>query len=915
MQRVIRGLAAACLALLILAVPATAAPTAPGAYQQGDFLGFHNVLPPGSNGVDSAPEAAQFGASGQRPDNWDDQLAMYRDLLYASPGLKAEDLDKYFKDASFGAKPEDVVRTYSPRDDVVIQRDKFGVPHIWSDTRLGAMFGSGYAQAEDRLFLMDVYRHIGKGLGASFIGGSGREFDHQVWQLAPYKPGELEAQFDRLPTLFGSDGALVQDDIRAYVLGVNAYIDEAKLDPNKMPVEYAAVNHPEGPDPWTVADVMTNGIVIGAILGAGGGSELDNALTLQALKKRFGTRKGKKVYADFREEEEPEAPTTSKTKTPWLATPKKVAKGSMALPDPGSTKKLPVIASADGGGSSKNTGLAIPLSGLNGMSNALLVSGKHTVSGHPIAVFGPQTGYFEPQALTEIDIHGGPDLQARGMAIPGTPYVDIGRGPDFAWSATSSGQDLIDTFAVPLCDPAGGTIDPANPKGYEYGGKCEPIEVLEQTNSWSPNLVDTTPAGSETLRAYRTKVGLGIATATIKGKPVLYTSQRSTYRHEFDAAAAVVAWNAPTRNNNASEFQKNAMLMGYAFNWFYIDDKDIAYIDPGFEPVRPKGLNPNFPVWGSPKFEWKGWDSEAWSSQRATIAQRPKALNQDLIISWNNKQAPGYRAPESNWSYSSLYRSQMLEDQIKARMAGGKKVDLPLTIDAMTAAATTDFRGVYVLPWALKVLGKQKDPKLADAIAKLKAWRATGSHRIDRNKDGVYEDSDAIRIMDAWWPLWSEAEFKPVLGDDAWKLVSARFENGLDDHPNGHGAHHGSAWQGAVYGQVQKDLRDLLKVKKLKGRYSRVYCGGGKLKKCRAMLAATLSQAIDTPADKVYGADHVCDGQPAVGPPDPSRKSHDQACWDMIWHQAASAIESPLMPWQNRPTFQQVVEVQGHRPR
>src|SRR3954470_9910638 len=323
-----RAFGAACAGLLLLAGTAAAAPT-PGAYQQGDFKGFLNVLPPGSNGVDSATDAAQFQLTGQRPANWDDQLAMYRDLIYSSPGLKTEDIPKFFKDASFGAKPEDVVSTYSPRDDVVIQRDNFGVPHIWSENRLGAMFGSGYAQAEDRLFLMDVYRHIGKGLGASFIGGSGREFDHQVWQLAPYKPGELDAQFQRLPQLFGSDGTVVQNDIRAYIDGVNAYINEAKLDPNKMPVEYAAVNHPEGPDPWTVADVMTNGIVIGAILGAGGGAELQNALALEALKKRFGTRKGKKVYADFREENDPEAPTTSNARTPWQATPKKAAKGSM----------------------------------------------------------------------------------------------------------------------------------------------------------------------------------------------------------------------------------------------------------------------------------------------------------------------------------------------------------------------------------------------------------------------------------------------------------------------------------------------------------------------------------------------------------------------------------------------------------
>src|SRR5438046_3038793 len=109
----------------MLAATAFAAPT-PGAYQQGDYKGFSNILPPGENGVDSATEAATYGATGQRPDNFADQLPMYRDLMYATPGLKAEDIPKYFKDASFGVKPEDVVRTETPRDDVVIQRDKFG---------------------------------------------------------------------------------------------------------------------------------------------------------------------------------------------------------------------------------------------------------------------------------------------------------------------------------------------------------------------------------------------------------------------------------------------------------------------------------------------------------------------------------------------------------------------------------------------------------------------------------------------------------------------------------------------------------------------------------------------------------------------------------------------------------------------
>lgn len=43
---------------------------------------------------------------------------------------------------------------------------------------------------------------------------------------------------------------------------------------------------------------------------------------------------------------------------------------------------------------------------LTAISNALLVSADHTASGHPIAVFGQQTSYFEPQLLLEMAVNG-----------------------------------------------------------------------------------------------------------------------------------------------------------------------------------------------------------------------------------------------------------------------------------------------------------------------------------------------------------------------------------------------------------------------------------------------------------------------------------------------------------------------------
>src|SRR5699024_5906349 len=90
-----------------------------------------------------------------------------------------------------------------------------------------------------------------------------------------------------------------------------------------------------------------------------------------------------------------------------------------------------------------------------GMSNALVVSGEHTADGNPVAVFGPQTGYFAPQLLLLQELHG-PGIHARGASFAGlSMYVLLGRGQDYAWSATSANQDVVDTYAVELCEPDG----------------------------------------------------------------------------------------------------------------------------------------------------------------------------------------------------------------------------------------------------------------------------------------------------------------------------------------------------------------------------------------------------------------------------------------------------------------------------
>jgi acyl-homoserine lactone acylase PvdQ len=872
-------------ALLALSAPAAQAGLltggpAPGPYRQNDFGGFRNVLPPGENGFDNAVDLARFETTQTRPPHSDDQLPLYRDLLSAYPSLNDAGVDRFFKDASFGVKPGDVERTYSPRPDVTIVRDRYGVPHIYGSTREGAEFGIGYATAEDRLFFLDVFRHLGRAQLSGFAGGApaNRELDQQIWNVAPYTEADLQRQIDQRPPQYAAEADMLKRDLDNYVAGINQYIAEARLDPTKMPAEYAAIARPQGPDDWKGTDVVATADVVGAIFGAGGGRELPSALVLQQAQRRFGAKAGRRVWQDFRSANDPEAPTTVKKRFPYETAPK--SPRGVAMPDRGTVTDLHLADPS----TTKSQASSFP----RAMSNALLVSARLSKSGRPIAVFGPQTAYFAPEILMEQDVHA-PTLDARGVAFPGTNlYVQLGRGRDYAWSATSAGQDITDTFALPLCDAS----------HYRFRGKCLAIEKLTRTNSWQPTPADSTPAGSQTLTTERTKLGIVTARAKIKGKPVIYTRLRTTYGHETDSGLGFSYFNDPTKVHDAKSFQQVASLIGYTFNWFYVDSRKIAYFNSGFNPVRAPRTDPDLPVQGN--LEWRGWNPDTNLPRYAGARTHPQAVNPSFLTSWNNKQAPATRAADGNWGYGPTYRSKTLDDRVRRATRGGRKIGRADLVKAMEDAATVDLRGDAVLPWVLDVAGHPRDKTLASALAGLRAWRRAGAHRIDRDGDGRYEHSTAIRVMDAWWPRLVRAEFQPALGRKLFDAVEGMNE--LSNDPNNHGQHLGSAWQSGWYGYVIKDLRTLLG-RRVRGRYSRVYCGRGSLSRCRGALLASLRQALKVDPSKLY-ADKVCADAGRAG---------DQACFDSIYFRPLGAITQPLLPWQNRPTFQQVVSVEGHR--
>jgi hypothetical protein len=166
----------------------------------------------------------------------------------------------------------------------------------------------------------------------------------------------------------------------------------------------------------------------------------------------------------------------------------------------------------------------------------------------------------------------------------------------------------------------------------------------------------------------------------------------------------------------------------------------------------------------------------------------------------------------------------------------------------------------------------------------------------------VYEHSDAIRIMDAWWPLWARAEFQPVLGKAATDTLLATTR--VDNPPNNFGDHLGSSYQGAWYGYARKDLRTILH-RKVRGRYALKFCGGGSLKRCRKALRSSLKAALKIPASELY-KDPVCTDEGKPG---------DQACFDSVRFRPVGGATQPLIPWINRPTYQQANQIQSQVPR
>jgi acyl-homoserine lactone acylase PvdQ len=810
------GLASALLVLALHATPAGAVTDLSG--------GAFQILAPGEEG--GLPEN-EFST---------DQGKLYNKLTPLRGHVTKRDLEKDYLSEKF-TEPgqEGETLEFTPRPGLEIWRDKYDIPHIFGATRSDVMYGSGWVAAQDRGLLLRL------GLGPAYaaaVGIPGINAFELLLTGRSFKPSAQSIKFveEQKKVLIeaGPEGEQVLEDLENWAEGINGY-EETLPEIDRLP-------------PVTVGDAIAGFSFIGSIFGNGGGQEVADSNFLARLEQKLGTTEGEKVYRDLRESNDPEAPVTTTTKFPYDKEPTGPEPGAMVI-DPGSMSSSAIKASQATSASRHK------------MSNFLVVGANNTKSGHPLAVMGPQLGYFYPEIVFQGELQG-PGIDAEGIIAPISPYVFIGRGSDYAWSLTSADSENVQQFLLKLCNPEGGTVTRES-EFYEYEGKCI------QMSTFDAGTLGPGEGEPEHEVFFKESVyGPVSGTVTVKGAPYAIANDRTTRGRE---PAGELAFSALDSNkvHDPQQFFEAADKLETTFNMSYLDSKNIAYFSAGRLPILAPGTNPSLPTLGNGEYNWRGFLS---------LDQHPHVIDpgSDVLLNWNGKPAPEWGSASDNFNGGPVQRVQLYT---------GFTYDMTEADDAsiMNKAATTDLRAVKIWPVIRQVLAGAPAPsKLAEeAVEVLNKYSESGGNLAGNSRP----KEPGAAVMDAVWTPIAEAVLAPVLGE-----LIPEFESlsPTDNPPNSGGSSFGGGW----YGYVYKDLRTELG-EPVQGPYSREYCGNGNLEACRTSLWAAIQKAVEQVA---------------------AEQGTNPSTWKAP--KVRIAFSPGLIPytmsWTNRSTFQQVIEFTGH---
>jgi penicillin G amidase len=285
--------------------------------------------------------------------------------------------------------------------DIVIARDKAGVPHIVAKSVDDAFFAIGFAQAQDRIFQMDMLRRFGEGTLSEIAGRQTVGRDAFMRTL-----GIRRAAARQLANLTPP----VRRSLDDFAAGVNAYIRFHHG--ARFPLYYFV----PGPENWRPLDTLVVEKLVTLYLTRNLQSEILRA----ELAKRLTAEELHELFPAY------------------------PGQGLVTLAD---TKAALNILPLE-----RLRALIPPDFGRINASNNWVLDGAHTASGMPILENDPHLTYASP-AIWYLAVIKAPGLWLAGGMMPGIPFVAVGHNGRAGWGMTETGGDVEDLF-IERVDPA-----------------------------------------------------------------------------------------------------------------------------------------------------------------------------------------------------------------------------------------------------------------------------------------------------------------------------------------------------------------------------------------------------------------------------------------------------------------------------
>ena len=494
---------------------------------------------------------------------------------------------------------------------IEINRDAYGVPHVFADSNYALFYGYGYAVAQDRLFQLDMARRSFVGTTAEVLGAGDNNayINYDINVRRNFNPSSIRQQLDAL----ADDDAAI---FTGYAAGYNAYLAEVKRNPGLLPKEYLDF----GFEPTPISDFDVAMIWVGSMANrfSDVNLEMGSLSLLNDLEAQHGKAQAARLFNELLWVNDPDSPTT----VPKSSTDNAVLSQPSALP--------PLRALSEGTAQAVLTDTTTRWGG-TGPDFAPKASNLWSTQPHrveenaTILINGPQFGWYNPSYTYGIGLHGA-GFDVSGNTPFAYPIVLFGTNNTIAWGATAGPQDVVDIYQEQL--------HPRNPKQYRYNNHYHDIEERQESIS-----VKGQPDTIVTLQ--RTIHGPVMAVDSVNN--VAYSKKRSWDGYELQS---LLAWLNIAKAQNWDEFLAQAEKMAISINWYYADKHgNIGYVSPGFLPMRPAHQDIRIPALGDGSMEWEGIHD---------FSATPKAYNpqQGYLSNWNNRPAPDKTNTDAYyWTY------------------------------------------------------------------------------------------------------------------------------------------------------------------------------------------------------------------------------------------------------------------------